>query len=66
MKRTTINKHELLKPLYEAGKMVLHMVSSTPAGLMNTIPFAGSWTIAEVVSHLTKSNKAIEQSLQMK
>jgi len=32
---------------------------------LNTIPFKNSWTAAQVAVHITKSNKAIAQGLQM-
>ncbi len=32
---------------------------------LNTIPFAGSWTAAQLATHITKSNNAIAQALNM-
>jgi predicted transcriptional regulator YdeE len=32
---------------------------------MNTIPFEGSWTAAQLASHITKSNVAMAQGMQM-
>lgn len=33
--------------------------------MLDIIPFENSWTVAQVASHVTKSNKAIAQGLQM-
>ncbi len=43
----------------------LELISSLTETQINTIPFAKSWTAAQVATHVTKSNFGIAQALQM-
>lgn len=44
---------------------LLQIITSAEASTINRIPFKGSWTVAQLVEHVTKSNKAISQALEM-
>lgn len=60
-----INTTELFATLDETWHELLQMVSSTGETAINNIPFKDSWTVAQVTTHITKSNKAIAKSLNM-
>lgn len=44
---------------------LLHLVNSFSEKGFNTIPFEDSWTAAQVIDHITKSNKSIAQALAL-
>ncbi|MDQ6843630.1 MAG: DinB family protein [Bacteroidota bacterium] len=56
---------ELFNSLGEISTRFLELISSAKSTTLNNVPFAGSWTAAQVASHVTKSNKAIEQALHI-
>lgn len=56
---------ELFELLDEITGQLLQLISSLNENKINTIPFENSWTAAQLVSHVTKSNKAISQALNM-
>jgi hypothetical protein len=62
---TELDTTELFASLDETTSEFLKLVSSTDEKIINTIPFKDSWTIAQVAIHVTKSNKAIVQGLNM-
>lgn len=43
----------------------MQLVQDEKEEILNTVPFVNSWTAAQVLIHITKSNKAIAQGLQM-
>jgi hypothetical protein len=47
------------------SESLLHLVNSFSEKGLNTIPFEGSWTAAQVIDHVTKSNKSITQALSL-
>src|SRR4030095_10541167 len=55
---------ELFKSLNMATSELMLLVSSFSETQINTIPFRGSWTAAQVAEHITKSNVGIVQSLK--
>lgn len=55
---------ELFKSLKDATSELVVLVSSFSETQINTIPFRGSWTAAQVADHITKSNIGIIQSLK--
>ena len=65
MIKDKLNTAELFTSLDYTSSELLGLISSSDSDTINTIPFAGSWTAAQVVSHIVKSNKAITQSLYM-
>ncbi len=60
-----LNTKELFESLDETTSQLLQMISSLNENEINTIPFKNSWTAAQLVTHVTKSNKAIAQALHM-
>jgi len=42
------------------------MISAFSEEAINMIPYAGSWTAAQVIIHVTKSNNSIAQALTLK
>jgi hypothetical protein len=61
----TINKQELFVSLDETWSVLLKLISSAEPVIINIAPFEDSWTIAQLATHVTKSNKAIDQGLNM-
>jgi len=49
----------------EVMQSLLHLVNSFSEKGFNTIPFEDSWTAAQVIDHITKSNKSITQALSL-
>jgi dihydrofolate reductase len=54
---------ELFKSLHSTTSELVQLVSSLSETEINTIPFRGSWTAAQVAEHVTKSNLGIVRSL---
>lgn len=65
MTTDTVNTKELFTSLDATWEEMLSLISSTNGPEINAIPFEGSWTAAQLATHVTKSNKAIAQGLQM-
>ncbi len=61
----TLNTKELFESLDETWDELLNLISSTDASIINTVPFKDSWTTAQLATHVTKSNNAIAQGLDM-
>ncbi|HYJ62309.1 MAG TPA: DinB family protein [Parafilimonas sp.] len=60
-----LNTEELFSSLDETWATFLELVSSVDEQDINIAPFEGSWTVAQLATHVIKSNKAIVQALQM-
>jgi hypothetical protein len=61
---------EFFASLDEASSELIHLISSADSTTINTVPsdsyrIKNSWTAAQLASHVTKSNKAIAQALNM-
>jgi len=65
MTTDTVNTKELFTSLDAIWEEMLSLVSSTNGSDINAIPFEGSWTTAQLATHVTKSNKAIAQGLHI-
>ncbi|WP_202552282.1 DinB family protein [Ginsengibacter hankyongi] len=65
MTTDTINTTELFLSLDKTWTELVQMISSTSDEVINAVPFEGSWTAAQLVTHVTKSNNAIIQGLDM-
>lgn len=61
----TANTKQLFTSLGETWIELAKIISSTNASAINAVPFEGSWTTAQLATHVTKSNKAITQGLHM-
>ena len=66
MSSATINATELFAALDETTSELVKLFTSAAQQKINTIPFKHSWTAAQLAVHVTKSNKAIAQGLNMK
>lgn len=62
----TIHTKELFTSLDGTWHELLELISSTNAGSINVVPYKDSWTPAQLATHVTKSNKAIAQGMEMK
>jgi len=60
-----LNKEELFDQLDETTSQLVELVASTDEKLLDVIPFENSWTVAQLASHITKSNKALAQALEI-
>ena len=56
---------ELFASLDEVSFELWQLISSADSTTINTVPFKDSWTAAQLGAHVTKSNKAIAQALDM-
>jgi len=65
MTTATIHTKELFAALDNAANELVQLTSSVDTQKINLIPFKGSWTAAQLIVHVTKSNKAIAQGLNM-
>ncbi len=65
MIKNTLNTSTLFSSLENTSSRLLQLISSADSSTINMIPFKDSWSAAQVVAHITKSNKAITQSLDM-
>lgn len=61
----TLNTKELFTQLDDVSSELIALVSSADDKRIDAIPFEDSWTVAQLASHITKSNKAIAQALEM-
>ena len=61
-----INTSELFVALDKTWANFFKLVAEANWQTINTIPFKDGWSIAQVATHVKKSNKAIIQGLQMK
>ncbi len=60
-----VNADELFISLDETWVELLQLISSASPSIINMVPFKDSWTIAQLATHVMKSNKAIAQGLNM-
>jgi hypothetical protein len=65
METGTINPTELFASLDETTSELKQLIASIDETAVNTVPFKDSWTPAQLIVHVTKSNKAIAQGLNM-
>ncbi|MEP7277736.1 MAG: DinB family protein [Bacteroidota bacterium] len=55
----------VLDAIKEASTRLLDALLPLTETQLNTIPFEDSWTAAQLADHITKSNKAMEQAMEM-
>ena len=65
METVAIPATELFAALEEIWEEMLDLAKSTATKDMNRVPFTDSWTVAQLITHVTKSNRAIGQGMQM-
>ncbi|MGH2566288.1 MAG: DinB family protein [Ginsengibacter sp.] len=61
----TIHTTELFTSLDGTWNELTALISSTNAISINAVPYKDSWTPAQLATHVTKSNKAIAQGMEM-
>ncbi|MEP6512401.1 MAG: DinB family protein [Parafilimonas sp.] len=61
----TIGAKELFASLDDTASELLKLISSADEKTISIIPFEDSWTAAQLAAHVTKSNQAIAQALNM-
>ena len=61
-----LNTKELFASLDAASSELLALISSADTSIINRVPFKNSWTAAQLVVHLIKSNSHIVRSLSLK
>jgi DinB superfamily len=66
----TLNTKEFFESLDEVSSELIHLISSADSITINIVPpdnyrVKNSWTAAQLISHVTKSNNAIRQALNM-
>ncbi|SFQ38550.1 DinB superfamily protein [Parafilimonas terrae] len=65
MTKEKINTEALFSSLDATSNELMQLVQNEKEETLNAVPFANSWTAAQVLIHITKSNRAIVQGLQM-
>lgn len=65
MIKDKINTETLFNDLDTVSNELMQLVQDEKEEILNTVPFVNSWTAAQVLIHITKSNRAIAQGLQM-
>lgn len=65
MIKEQINTEVLFGSLDATSNELMQLVQDEKEETLNTVPFVNSWTAAQVLIHITKSNRAIVQGLQM-
>ena len=65
MRTEPVDAKKLFASLDETWEELLHLVSSTNETLINKIPFKDSWTVAQLATHITKSNYGMAKTLEM-
>lgn len=66
MIKDTTHKEELLILLEKSFRNFFLLINEFDNEKLNTIPFKGSWTAAQVSEHVTKSNRSIAKALLLK
>lgn len=66
MTAETYSNKELKVLLQETASALIQLLEKFDDRTINIVPFAGSWTGAQVIDHLTKSNRSISKALLLK
>lgn len=61
----TVAETNIIEQAGDAGRELHSLASSLTQEQFNSIPFNNSWTTAQLVVHVTKSNKGIAQGMDM-
>lgn len=65
MTTATTSSTELLNDIQATVQQLQTAVQILTEKAFNTVPFAGSWTAAQVISHVTKSMEGVGQAMQL-
>lgn len=66
MQTAVLPKEELLASLKNIVLELLEVLHGFDGQNINTVPFEGSWTAAQVVDHITRSNMSITKAFTLK
>lgn len=66
MQTGILPKEELLASLKNIASELMQVLSGFDGQNINTIPFEGSWTAAQVADHITRSNMSITKAFALK
>lgn len=65
MTSSTVNTKELFASLNERWSELVKLIASTNGESINAVPYKDSWTVAQLATHVAKSNNAIAQGMEM-
>jgi uncharacterized damage-inducible protein DinB len=60
-----MNKNEIIARINKTCENLMNLIISFSQEEINITPFENSWTAAQVISHITRSNRSITQALSM-
>ena len=60
----TVDAKELFTSLDKTWTELAQLISSVDESLVNKIPFEKSWTVAQLATHVTKSNEGMVEALK--
>jgi DinB superfamily len=66
MSKDNLPKEELLASLKNVVSNLMQVLNGFDGQNINTSPFEGSWTAAQVVDHITRSNMSITKAFALK
>jgi hypothetical protein len=66
MSKDILPKEELLVSLKNVVSELMQVLNRFDGQNINTVPFEGSWTAAQVVDHITRSNMSITKAFALK
>jgi hypothetical protein len=66
MQSGLLPKEELLVSLKNIVSELLHLLNRFDGQNINSVPFEGSWTAAQVIDHITRSNLSITKAFTLK
>lgn len=62
---TSANNCIVIESMNATGVELINLLKNTTEAKVNTVPFEGSWTIAQVADHITLSNTSIAKALSL-
>jgi len=65
MATTTLDKNEIFTPIAEAVAQLNDLLLSVDENKINTIPYEGSWTAPQLLTHVTKSINGMADAILM-
>jgi hypothetical protein len=65
MEKEILDINEILSEITETVSELIELMSAIDKDKINTIPYEGSWTAPQLLTHVTKSINGMSRSLQM-
>ncbi|MEP7371783.1 MAG: DinB family protein [Chitinophagaceae bacterium] len=66
MIKDILHREDLITPLQKTTDELVALLDLFSEKTINTVPFEGSWTAAQVADHITRSNTSITKALLLK